>query len=466
MNVKSLISFIALFIILAINVVSGPGCANIVPPGGGFRDSLPPLLTKASPRDSTKNFEGNKINLSFDEFVQVDNFEQNVLVSPVPRRTPSATYKLNTISIRLRDSLEANTTYTINFGDAIKDVNEGNVMKNFSYVFATGPTIDSLSFSGNVILAESGKVDSTLIVILHTKREDSVVIKERPRYMTKLDGKGYFIFRNLPAGTFYVYALKDEARALRYQNNKQLFAFADSAVVVKENTPGKTLYAYEGVKAEQTTPGTGSQNAADKRLKYQTTISNNRHDLLKKFSFLFDRPLRRFDSSKLRIATDTLYTPVTEYTWSTDSTKKKLTLNYSWQENTLYHLILEKDFATDTLGHQLLKADTISFTTMENKEYGKLSLRFRNLDLSKNPVLQFVQSDEVVSSFPLTSVAFSQALFLPGEYELRILNDINQNGVWDPGEFFGKHRQPETVKPVQRRITVKENWDNEIEIVL
>lgn len=466
MQVKSLISFIALITILSVSIISGPGCANIVPPGGGFRDSLPPLLTKASPRDSTKNFEGNKINLSFDEFIQVDNFEQNVLVSPVPRRTPGATYKLNTISIRLRDSLEANTTYTINFGDAIKDVNEGNVMKNFSYVFATGPTIDSLSFSGNVILAESGKIDSTLIVMLHTKSEDSVVRKERPRYMTRLDGKGYFIFRNLPSDTFYVYALKDESRTMLYQNNKLLFAFADSAVVVQENTPGKTLYAYEGVKAGQTTSGTGPQNAADKRLKYQTTISNNRHDLLKKFSFLFDRPLRRFDSSKLRIATDTLYTPVTEYTWSTDSTKKKLTLNYPWQENTLYHLILEKDFATDTLGHQLLKPDTLSFTTMENKEYGKLSLRLRNLDLSKNPVLQFVQSDAVVSSFPLTAVTFSQALFLPGEYELRILNDVNQNGVWDPGEFFGKHKQPETVKPVLRRITVKENWDNEIEIVL
>jgi hypothetical protein len=466
MQVKSLISFIALITILSVSIISGPGCANIVPPGGGLRDSLPPLLTKASPRDSTKNFEGNKINLSFDEFIQVDNFEQNVLVSPVPRRTPSATYKLNTISIRLRDSLEANTTYTINFGDAIKDVNEGNVMKNFSYVFATGPTIDSLSFSGNVILAESGKIDSTLIVMLHTKSEDSVVRKERPRYMAKLDGKGYFIFRNLPSDTFYVYALKDESRTMLYQNNKLLFAFADSAVVVQEPTPGKTLYAYEGVKAGQTTSGAGSQNAADKRLKYQTTISNNQHDLLKKFSFLFDRPLRRFDSSKLRIATDTLYTPVTEYTWSTDSTKKKLTLNYPWQENTLYHLILGKDFATDTLGHQLLKPDTLSFTTMENKEYGKLSLRLRNLDLSKNPVLQFVQSDEVVSSFPLTAVTFSQALFLPGEYELRILNDVNQNGVWDPGEFFGKHKQPETVNPVKRKITVKENWDNEIEIVL
>ena len=466
MQVKSLISFIALITILFVSIISGPGCANIVPPGGGFRDSLPPLLTKANPRDSTKNFEGNKINLSFDEFIQVDNFEQNVLVSPVPRRTPGATYKLNTISIRLRDSLEANTTYTINFGDAIKDVNEGNVMKNFSYVFATGPTIDSLSFSGNVILAESGKIDSTLIVMLHTKSEDSVVRKERPRYMTKLDGKGYFIFRNLPSDTFYVYALKDESRTMLYQNNKLLFAFADSAVVVQENTPGKTLYAYEGVKAGQTTSGTGSQNAADKRLKYQTTISNNRHDLLKKFSFLFDRPLRRFDSSKLRIATDTLYTPVTEYTWSTDSTKKKLTLNYPWQENTLYHLILEKDFATDTLGHQLLKPDTLSFTTMENKEYGKLSLRLRNLDLSKNPVLQFVQSDEVVGSFPLTAITFSQALFLPGEYELRILNDVNQNGVWDAGEFFGKHKQPEIVNPVKRKITVKENWDNEIEIVL
>jgi hypothetical protein len=255
MNLRAFISFVAFISIISISVISGSGCANIVPPAGGFRDSLPPLLEKANPVDSSRNFTGNKINLSFDEYVQVDNFQQNVIVSPIPKVQPTATYKLNTVSVRLKDSLEANTTYTINFGDAIKDVNEGNVMKDFSYVFSTGPVIDSLSFSGNVVLAESGQTDSTLIVVLHIKAEDSAIVNGRPRYMTKLDGKGNFIFHNLPAGIFYVYAMKDDSRTYRY-SPKELFAFADSPIVVQQNTAPETLYAYQAVKAGQT-PSTG-----------------------------------------------------------------------------------------------------------------------------------------------------------------------------------------------------------------
>lgn len=103
---------------------------------------------------------------------------------------------------------------------------------------------------------------------------------------------------------------------------------------------------------------------------------------------------------------------------------------------------------------------------MGQDDYGKLLLRFRNLDLSKNPVLLFVQNDKVVRSFPLTSEVFSESLFLPGEYNLRILYDENKNGVWDPGQFFGQHKQPELVKPVERKITVRTNWSEETQIAL
>lgn len=459
---KLFLYILGLFLILEMQVQT-TGCANIVPPQGGFRDSLPPVLLKATPPDSSRNFAGNRLSFSFDEYVQVENFSQNVMVSPIPRNPPTATNKLNTVAVRLRDTLQPNTTYTIDFGSAIKDVNEGNLMKNFTYVFSTGPYIDSLTFGGNVLMAESGEIDSTLVVILHTSPEDSAVIQQRPRYMSKLDGKGNFLFRNIPPATFYVYALKDDGRIFRY-NNKQPFAFADSPVVVQQNTPRKQLYAYTEVKPTQQTTGGATANVRDKRLKFQTTVNNGVHDLLKKFSFQFDRPLLRFDSSRVHFSTDTLYTPVGGHVWSIDSTKKIATLTYPWRENTLYNIIIEKDFATDTLGQQLLKADTVSFITKKNADYGKLSIRFRNLDLSKNPVLQFVQSDAVVNSFPLTSAAFSQALFLPGEYQLRILHDTNKNGVWDPGEFFGKHKQPEIVTPIERKINVKEDWDNEFEI--
>jgi hypothetical protein len=156
--------------------------------------------------------------------VQVENFFQNVIVSPVPRNQPTETHRLNTVSIRLKDTLEPNTTYVINFGDAIKDVNEGNIMRGFTYVFSTDPLLIRLSFRGNVLLAETGQVDTTLTVMLHKSGEDSAVRNERPRYVTKLDGRGNFVFRNLPPGTFYVYALQDDTRSYRYLDNKKLFA--------------------------------------------------------------------------------------------------------------------------------------------------------------------------------------------------------------------------------------------------
>src|SRR5204863_1873126 len=130
-----------------------------------------------------------------------------------------------------------------------------------------------------------------------------------------------------------------------------------------------------------------------------------------------------------------------------------------WKENTLYHVILEKNFAVDTLARGLLKADTITFKTKKLSDYGSLKIRFKNLDQSINPVLLFVQNDQVAKSIPLTSAALNEPIFPPGEYQLRVLHDRNKNGKWDTGQFFGQHLQPEIVKPVtsRARLTVKPN---------
>ena len=443
------------------------GCANIVPPMGGYRDSLPPMLNRVSPPDSSLDFEGNRIVFTFDEYIDVDNYMQNLIVSPIQQSIPTVTRKLNTVTLKFRDTLEANTTYTLNFGNAIKDINEGNIKRNFTYVFSTGNYLDSLRFSGNVIKAETGDIDTTLTIMLHRSGEDSIVSSQKPRYITRTNGQGQFTLRNLPPGTFYVYALKDESGSYRYMQTDQLFAFADSAVHVSDSTPNVTLYAYSVPKVAQpvTTTTTRPGRATDKRLKFTTNLQAEKQDLLETLRFTFDTPIREFDSTRVRFTADSAYTPIeTGYRWEMDSTSKVLTLHYPWQEKRLYHLILEKDFATDTLGQQLLKSDTVDFTTKALTDYGKLSLRFRNLDLSRNPVLLFVLNNEVRRSFPLSSDRFQQDVFPPGEYSLRILNDENGNGKWDPGEFFGVRRQPEKVKPVQRKINVRPGRENEFEI--
>ncbi|HRE38193.1 MAG TPA: hypothetical protein PK092_07100, partial [Chitinophagaceae bacterium] len=118
-------------------------------------------------------------------------------------------------------------------------------------------------------------------------------------------------------------------------------------------------------------------------------------------------------------------------------------------------------------GKKLLKNDTLSFKTKKVSDYGSLKIKFRGLDLSKNPVLIFLMGGETIhKSFPLTSIDFSKTMFLPGEFEMRILYDNNKNGAWDPGQFFGKRIQPEIVVPIERKISVKPAWQNEFEIAL
>jgi hypothetical protein len=452
------------FSICAITCAIAPSCANIVPPAGGPRDSLPPKLVKAVPENGTTNFRGKNIVLQFDEFVDLTELQKNLMFTPTFNADPRIEVRLRTITLTIKDSLEPNTTYSFNFGEAIRDINEGNVLRNFTYRFSTGPVMDSLKLEGKVILAETGKIDSTLSVFLYRNQQDSAVMKERPRFITKLDRDGNFSFDNLPAGSYAIYALKDASGTRRYLDKSQLFAFADSPVVVKPDTKPVSLLAYsEQPPKSVTTPRPANSN--DRRLRITANLSGSDQDLLKNLELSFERPLKNFDSALLKLTTDSSYKPVTA-SFSLDSTRKKITIRAAWTPGAGYHLIADKDFAEDSTGRKLFKTDTIHFVAKKTTDYGRLSIRLRNVDLKANPVLQFVQNNEVVFSSPLNSGLFNNALFLPGDYELRVLYDANRNGKWDPGSFFKVKRQPEIVKPIDRRITVKPAWDNEFEIAL
>jgi hypothetical protein len=395
--------------------------------------------------------------------VDIQNVTENLIVSPTPKLNPVVDFKLRTVTVRLKDTLEPRTTYSLNFGNAIRDINEGNVLKNFTYVFSTGSKLDDKQITGNVILAESGKVDSTLTVMLHRSDDDSALIKERPRYYTRVDSSGRFTFQYLPEGIFYLYALKDEGGSRRYLSPSQLFAFADKPVNTADSAAPVTLYAYSEPAEETQKPATRAatqRKEEDKRLRYTANLESRQLDLLGNLELSFVTPLKTFDSTKISF-TDSTFTPIGNYTLLMDSLKKQVSLVYNWKPDFDYRLILQQDFAEDTLGRKLLKTDTISFKTKAEAEYGSLRIRIPGLDLSRNPVLLFVQGEKVVKSFPFTTNQFYNKLFLPGDYELRILYDENRNGIWDPGSFFGKRKQPEKVVLLNRKVTVKANWDKE-----
>ncbi len=462
----------ALLLILPVIVfftISFGGCANAIAPSGGPRDSLPPLLVGVTPKDSSENFNAKKVTFTFNEFVQLDNVHDNLIVSPVPKHEPIIESKLKTVTIRIKDTLEENTTYAYNFGRAIKDINEGNILKNFTYVFSTGAYIDSLDLTGNVLLAETGLPDSTLIVMLHRNGDDSALIKEKPRYIAKLDSTGQFHFRHLPSGIFYLYALKDESGQKKYISKRQLFAFADKPVTVGANNTPVTMYAFAEKDtskpiAKTTKPIGGAKpdkdKEKDKRLKFSVNLENGQQDLLGNLVFTFNDPLKKFDSSKI-VFTDEAFKPITQYKLIKDTSNKKITIIYKWPENTAFNLIADREFAEDSAGRKIPRTDTLNFRTMKESDYGNVTIRFNNLDIAKKPVLQILQSGTVKDSARLTSRDYKVKLFKPGEYEMRILYDENNNFIWDAGEFFGKRRQPEKVIAIKRKLNVKANWDND-----
>ncbi|RYZ49435.1 MAG: hypothetical protein EOP49_16275 [Sphingobacteriales bacterium] len=475
---RSFLFFTIMAFFAITGMIGGSGCANMIPPTGGPRDSLPPILMQVNPKDSTLDFKGKKITLNFNEYVQLDQIQENLLVSPTPKILPTVEGKLRTVTITLRDTLEPNTTYSLNFGNAIKDVNEGNAVKNFTYLFSTGKALDTLTISGNVIVAENGRPDSTLVVVLHKDFADSA-LRERPRYVAKVDNKGYFQFRNLPPDTYAIYSFKDESNSRRYTSFDQLFAFADTLISSIDPPNNLTLYAYlepDTAKpvVRRTTPVQrpvlkGNAAVADRLLKFQTNLNNNQIGLLPSDTFQLSfpqDPLKEFDTTKV-VFSNEKFEPISNYRWSMDSAGKRMDLFYKWTENTGYNLVFDKEFAVDTSGRKIPRTDTISFRSKKETDYGLVRIRFQNLDLSRNPVLLFVQNDGVVYSHVFgNSNQFLSRLFNPGEYDLRILYDENKNGKWDRGSFLKDRRQPEKVVPIAKKANIRGNIDNDIDITL
>lgn len=473
-SVGGILTMLALLFLGLMTISSGVGCAGMTPPMGGPRDSLPPNVVNVNPADSTLNFTGKKIEIQFDEFVQVDEIQKNLLVSPVPKVNPTVEARLRTVVVTIRDTLEENTTYAIDFGNAIRDYNESNILHNYRYLFSTGSSLDSLQLGGRVIIAQTGRPDSTLVVMLHTSLDDSAVIKDKPRYVARVDSAGYFRFRNLAPGKYDIYALKDEGGTRRYMSRDQLFAFYDSSVTSQSEKNDIMLYAYVGEDTAQAQPVSSlppptrrrtNERGGESILRMQANVDGTGKDLLTPLEFTFTEAIRSFDSTKLFFG-DTALTPLDNYRLVRDTADNKLALTYPWEENTAYTVIVDTGFVEDTLGRHLVQPDTISFVTKKKSQYGLVRLRFLNLPLNRNPVLQLVQGDEVKYSHVFTNNEFYAPLFTPGDYDMRLVFDENRNGKWDPGNFFGEKRQPEKVQLIPRKLNVKANWDSEIDIQL
>jgi len=457
------------FIYFILIVVAISSCGQQVAPTGGPRDSIPPKLVAALPEYGAKNFKGNKITLVFDEYITLENPYEKLTYSPVPKSNPNAEGKLKTITIKLKDTLEENTTYRIDFGEAIKDINENNILKDFSYSFSTGPYLDSAFFTGKVIIAATGKVDSTLIAVLHRNLDDSAVAKEKPRYYTRLKGDGSFIFSNLRPGLYNLFAIKDADGGKKYDQSSEQIAFLNSPINIGKDT-STVLYAFEEEQETKPAPKSTAKPAAtnkkgeDKRLKFSNNLEGGRQDLLTNLILTTEHPLKKLDSSKIRF-TDKDFKPITGFKLDKDNTGKQLILQHPWTENTAYNLILEKDFALDTLDNKFMKTDTIGFTSKKESDYGSIDIRIANIDSNLHPILLLMKDNKTFLQQQAQQEKYKIKLFNPGEYQISILFDVNNNGKWDTGNYW-KKLQPEKVVTRKQTLQIRANWDNELRIDL
>lgn len=453
----------------AIALIQMGGCANIVPPSGGPRDSIPPYAVYAKPKDSSTKIAPKEILISFNEYITTNSMQEQLIVSPNIKNNPLIDQRLNMLRIRLSDSLDANTTYSLQFGNAVRDVNEGNIAKNFTYVFSTGDHIDTGRLYGKVLIAETGLVDSSLIAVLHLAENDSAIFKDKPTYYTRLNGQGKFEFNFLPARDFNIYIVPNDYTK-RYDDSTKLFAFYQQSVNAAHTKDSIQLYAFEAAQktAKKLTSILAAKNVKKQSpvLKYLSNLEGKEKDILSPLLLNFETPIRLNDSFPILI-TDTNFVKQEGIDVAINALQnKQVEISLPWEAGTDYKLILPQQAIKDSLANFLVKSDTIRFKTKPETSYGTALLRINGYQQFEHPVLLLIQDQKVKFSYPITQNILRIPLLPPGDYQLKLLTDHNQNGRWDTGKFNRVHVQPELVRNLNLILNIRSNWDNEMNLIL
>lgn len=222
-------------------------CASVQSPTGGPRDTIQPVVLKELPKNLTRNFSSTKIEIEFDEFVKLSNEFTEISVSPAMDIPPAYKAKKEILQISFEEELQKNTTYTINFGKAIADVNEGNILKNYSYVFSTGNQIDSLSISGRVINSLTKQKLKDVTVFILPISQDSLFGKKKASFFTTTDTSGSFKLSNLREDRYRIYALNEQGGDRIYNGNSEEIGFLNQAINLNKDTSNIELRVFKEV---------------------------------------------------------------------------------------------------------------------------------------------------------------------------------------------------------------------------
>jgi hypothetical protein len=227
--------------VLAAMIMLFEHCAKI--PGsisGGAKDEVPPRFVFSTPPNNSTNFKAKRIDITFDEYLQLKDASNQFYSSPPIRKKPEILLYSKTVRVTLKESLLPDITYAFDFGSSIGDLNEGNITTGFLYAFSTGDHIDSLTFTGRVLnafdLKPNGKDDKVdTWVMLYDDLSDSAVYKQTPTYIARADRLGFFTFSHIRPDTFRIFALRDMGGNLMFDMPAERIAFSDTLIVMDQH---------------------------------------------------------------------------------------------------------------------------------------------------------------------------------------------------------------------------------------
>lgn len=220
-------------------------CAQIRPLTGGEKDVEPPKALESIPMNGATNFIEDKIIVEFDEYIKLNNVSSQLIVSPLMETPPEIMVKGKKLVIKIKSALTENTTYSLNFGSAIADITENNPFPNYKYVFSTGTFIDSLSYSGSVVNAFDLTKKEGVYVLLYDQLEDSVPLKELPRYVALTDKEGAYAITNIAHGTYKLFAIKDINSNYLFDLPNEEIGYDQENISIDSTSTGNTIHLFE-----------------------------------------------------------------------------------------------------------------------------------------------------------------------------------------------------------------------------
>lgn len=348
-------------------------CASIGSPDGGPYDEMPPKLVSSTPGERATNNKIKKIELLFDEYVKLENASEKVIISPPQLEQPDIKAEGRKVIVELFDTLKENTTYSIDFSDAIVDNNEGNPMGNFAFTFSTGEQIDSMEVSGLVLNAEDLEPIKGILVGLYRETEDSVFVSQPMERVARTNGSGKFVIKGVAPGSYRIYALQDVDQNFMFNQKSEKLAF-QSQLITTSSKPDirlDTLWT-DSIHYDTIVPVRYTHFYPDDIVLRAFTEEQDNRYLVKN-----ERPLPNRFSLFFSTKSDTL--PLLKGlnfddkdAFIIEESENKDTLTY-WVKDSIN---IKKDtlsleltyFATDSLGELKLKTDTLNLPSKKTLE--------------------------------------------------------------------------------------------------